>query len=277
MKGIILALSMFLAGGLAAQDFTMGIYDQEFRFDNVDGLGTGMTCLAIKTTDGAPRDILGFTASVENDPVLLTPSGVVPGPDLEAATAPGGPDFFAVQLFPNGVTIAAIFDFLLAGVVPVSDYSEMATLNYDFTGALAGTTQETTTFLFLGLLGDPLVFPEVLDDAGVPVPVLEDVLPPNSGAITFVAEDLFFRGDLDGDEAMTLNDPVLGLRNLFEGLPIGCEEACDADDSGSINLVDPVAMLRHQFAGDPPLPDPFGACGVDPTADDLTCQVRSCP
>jgi len=58
--------------------------------------------------------------------------------------------------------------------------------------------------------------------------------------------------------------------------PIYCDDAGDADDSGSINLTDPVNILSALFVTGAPLPPPFSECGADPTADSLGCQL-SCP
>ena len=47
--------------------------------------------------------------------------------------------------------------------------------------------------------------------------------------------------------------------------------AVDANDDGGLDIADAVKILGHLFAQAGPLPDPFGACGTDPTSDDLGC------
>lgn len=61
-------------------------------------------------------------------------------------------------------------------------------------------------------------------------------------------------------------------------MSIPCEKSADANDDGSLDLSDSVAVLAHLFLGAGGLPAPFPGCGVDPTDDPLTCeQSPSCP
>ena len=52
-----------------------------------------------------------------------------------------------------------------------------------------------------------------------------------------------------------------------------CLDAADANDDGAVNIADAVSILGHLFGGEEPLPDPFLACGPDPTDDSLTCDT----
>jgi hypothetical protein len=85
----------------------------------------------------------------------------------------------------------------------------------------------------------------------------------------------FRRGDADGDGAVSLTDVVLTLAALFQGrVQPACADAADADDNGSLSLADAVHTLNHLFRGGPapPAPGPE-ACGMDPTADELSCEA----
>ena len=86
-------------------------------------------------------------------------------------------------------------------------------------------------------------------------------------------EKNFIRGDCDGDGAGAITDAVLLLNRLFlGGAAPGCADACDANDSGDLDLSDAVWTLSYLFLGGPaPLP-PFPAAGPDPTPDPLGCQ-----
>jgi hypothetical protein len=80
----------------------------------------------------------------------------------------------------------------------------------------------------------------------------------------------FRRGDVDGDGAASITDPVLLLSHLFlGGAAPACPDAADADDSGVLDLTDAIYDLDWQFLGGPapPAPGP-DACGSDPTAED---------
>jgi hypothetical protein len=83
---------------------------------------------------------------------------------------------------------------------------------------------------------------------------------------------LFRRGDTNADGELNLTDPVTLLNVLFAGggdLP--CADAGDNDDSGALNVTDPVYLLNHLLSSGPAPVEPFAACGVDPTDDELEC------
>jgi len=91
----------------------------------------------------------------------------------------------------------------------------------------------------------------------------------------------FVRGDVNQDGRLTVSDSIAVLRYLF---PAGdqvpaCLDACDMNDDGRINVADPVYLLGYLFADGPAVPPPAGsppaACGPDPTADSLGCEIFS--
>jgi hypothetical protein len=51
-----------------------------------------------------------------------------------------------------------------------------------------------------------------------------------------------------------------------------CLDTADTNDDGTIDVADAITVLSHLFAGSGDLPDPFGECGIDPTADELDCS-----
>ena len=93
----------------------------------------------------------------------------------------------------------------------------------------------------------------------------------------------FQRGDCNDDGAKNIADPVRLLTFLFPPTPtlatLDCEKACDANDDGFLNISDAIAMLSVLFPTTTPLewtaPD---ICGLDPTADGLSCSgYTNCP
>lgn len=64
-------------------------------------------------------------------------------------------------------------------------------------------------------------------------------------------------------------DPQLPFR--FGPTP-PCFNAADCNDDGAVDIADAIALVSHLFAGAGSLPEPFGACGIDPTVDDLGCE-----
>lgn len=93
------------------------------------------------------------------------------------------------------------------------------------------------------------------------------------------ARSPFVRGDVDEDGRVAVADAIVSLNHLFGGGPRPpCGAAADLDDDGRIWLTDPLALVRHLFQGGDPPPPPHGACGVDPTPDDLGCaRFSGCP
>jgi hypothetical protein len=87
----------------------------------------------------------------------------------------------------------------------------------------------------------------------------------------------FRRGDVDFSGGITITDPILILRHLFQGAgPLPCPDAADADDLGTIDIDDAILLLGYIFLGlDPPAEPQL--CGVDAELDDLeSCNGPGC-
>ena len=83
----------------------------------------------------------------------------------------------------------------------------------------------------------------------------------------------FSRGDTDGDGSLGLSDAIVTLIHLFQGGgPLPCAKAADANDDGTLNLTDPVHVLNYLFMSGTPPAEPL-ECGVDPSGDELGCDV----
>ena len=83
----------------------------------------------------------------------------------------------------------------------------------------------------------------------------------------------FRRGDANADGDMNLTDAAVILGALFGGQAdaVTCEKSADSNDNGALEISDGIHLLAHLFQAGPAPAEPFGACGVDPTADSLTC------
>ncbi len=93
-------------------------------------------------------------------------------------------------------------------------------------------------------------------------------------------EASFRRGDPNADGEGDVSDAVSILLYLFGGQSnaVACEKAADLDDNGLLDLTDAVSLLGVLFLGVPAPPEPFAACGVDPTQDNLSCGTPpDCP
>ncbi len=92
-------------------------------------------------------------------------------------------------------------------------------------------------------------------------------------------ETVFTRGDANADGGIDIADAVAVLGYLFaSGAPFACASSADANDDGRLDLSDAVRILVHLFGDGAPLPEPFTACGGDPTEDGLECAIPApCP
>jgi len=96
------------------------------------------------------------------------------------------------------------------------------------------------------------------------------------GGCQIVPETLFRRGDCNLDEMVDLSDAATVLGQQFNGLPVGCDDACDANDDGKINLADSVYLLNYLFLFGPTTPAPGPEeRGGDPTEDNLGCALST--
>jgi len=95
--------------------------------------------------------------------------------------------------------------------------------------------------------------------------------------ISFEVKNItFLRGDVNNDGKVDISDPVRLLDYLFKaGDDISCLDAGDANDDGELDISDAIKILLYLTDSEkvPNLPAPFGAVGVDPTADLLTCNL----
>jgi len=91
----------------------------------------------------------------------------------------------------------------------------------------------------------------------------------NNTLVHVVPEEIFQRGDCNSDDKVDLADTAAMLANQFNGHPILCPDACDANDDGTLNMADSVFLLLwlFKFGEVPPDPGPFDD-GPDPTIDD---------
>jgi len=89
----------------------------------------------------------------------------------------------------------------------------------------------------------------------------------------------FMRGDASADGVLDVGDAVTVLMHLFaSGRAPACAKTADADEDGRLTLGDPILELNYLFANGRPLPPPLQTCGLDPTADRLTCEAfPACP
>ena len=88
---------------------------------------------------------------------------------------------------------------------------------------------------------------------------------------------LFVRGDANQDGSIDIADAIQNVTCLFFCFP-PCFDAMDTNDDGAWNIADTVYLLTYLFQNTAPPPAPFGACGQDPSVDNLDCDsFPGCP
>ncbi len=94
------------------------------------------------------------------------------------------------------------------------------------------------------------------------------------GGIEIIGEVGFFmRGDANFDLERNITDPTVTLRFLFmNGPPLLCDDSGDSNDDGQLDVSDAVHTLNRLFISSDPFPAPHD-WGVDPTPDDLGCDI----
>ncbi len=97
-------------------------------------------------------------------------------------------------------------------------------------------------------------------------------LDPSVVAVAIPAEALFLRGDANADGRIDISDAIAILFSCFGGgfIPT-CWDSADGNDDGAIDIADVISVLSYLFTGASPLPEPFGACGVDPSDEEVGC------
>lgn len=86
----------------------------------------------------------------------------------------------------------------------------------------------------------------------------------------------FTRGDINVDGKMDLSDAIYLLTYLYvDGDPPPCFDSADLNDNGKLDLADGIMVLVYLYSTGAIIPEPFEACGHDPTPDNLSCNAFS--
>lgn len=221
------------------------------------------------------QGVQAFSFGVQYDPTDVSLLAVLPGAEIDATNCGAGADFFGVNLFPNGATVACVVSIgppFTTRELRIAGDNEVALLGFSVSpSATMGTPID-----FVDTLGNPTVGIELTVDAQAVAPAT------TSGSISLggAAGD-FQRGDCNNDGTNNIADGIFLLGFLFpQGPPnpLDCQDACDTNNDGSLNIADAVLLLDSLF-GMPPavLPGPV-TCGADTGGDILDCTGYSnCP
>ena len=106
--------------------------------------------------------------------------------------------------------------------------------------------------------------------SGVVVPVVAVIL--NSCISLFAADAMLIRGDSNRDGRVSIADAANVLLYLGLGGPEpACLAAADTDAKGTLNINDPIRILKVLYLGEDSIAAPFPECGIV-TLGELTCE-----
>ena len=100
--------------------------------------------------------------------------------------------------------------------------------------------------------------------------------------------EIFARGNANNlDFDVNIADAIWILGHLFPqptSLPLDCIDAADANNSGAVDIADPIYLLGFLFGGGPIIPYPYPECGYDIDIDEIdidypgtACDTPICP
>ncbi|MEM7167258.1 MAG: PKD domain-containing protein [Planctomycetota bacterium] len=223
-----------------------------------------------------PLPMEGFTVAIVYDASFVNNVAVTLAGSL---TGPFAPELFVSSNNPNGANSTLVHTVLMEVSPPIDGFAippgqrqRISSIEYSVDDMAPEGTVVPWVFTDQ-LLSPPM--DNVFAQLGTSTQPFLD-----SGSTTVVAapQNLFIRGDATGDGSVDIADAVAILAQLFNGLPAaGCADGGDANDSGGINIADAVAVLTFLFGGGQQLMYPSPGCGLDPTADNLTCSQSYCP
>lgn len=227
-------------------------------------------------TLSCPAEAYGFSFGLAHDSAALQIDSADLGAALSGFNGGSGPDFVSLVTAPSngdGLIMAVVISLgPTLAVLPIGDDQQIALVHYS---ALPTAPVGSTSINFTGDLAPPAPSP--------PTPIVVStgevgaLVNTSGGSFTIEEQPLgtaFVRGDVDGNGAHDLSDPVKILNYLFlAGEQPECMKSADCNDNGAVDLADPVYLLDWLYTGGPILPAPIDACGIDPTEDSLICDT----
>lgn len=217
------------------------------------------------------EDLQGFSISLVYDPLVWEFSHVeITGTITETA----GAEF--VEEFSNDDQGNAVLGVLLdilppyAGQVIPSTGIELEVARFYFDVQPDVFESLETTIGFAPSPGTPVVDNVFVIGNQSVQPLTIDTV------IEVAVQNIFLRGDADGDLYLDLSDVINNLVFMTGACPEcpdpTCYKALDVNDNGVIDLADGVQLVNYLYTFGPPPAAPFPEPGPDPTPDDLTCE-----
>jgi hypothetical protein len=179
----------------------------------------------------------------------------------------------------EGVVSAVILSLSRDVYLPASGDSSLLKLVVECTVPASGCASGAINFVD-GLVGTGQPVKNVItyaegttrrDDGG---PLDNDADAYEAGEFFACVAPIFIRSDANDDGTTNLSDSVAMLKHLFlGGNNIPCLRSADVTDDDLIDLADAVHLLNHLFASGPPPAPPYPRCWVDPDPGTLPCAM----
>ncbi|MEM7263466.1 MAG: hypothetical protein AAF488_15865, partial [Planctomycetota bacterium] len=262
--------------------------DLEFRageYDVTIGTAGEVVPFSIQPTMASastPFTSAAFSMSLETNVEFIQPLGGDPIGALAAINGGAGPDFFAVTLYLEGLTLGCVYDFQTTQPIDI-DIAGVQLVEFHFqTLAGAVTSSVITDLTWSSALGDPAPINTVVapDQSNSLPNLFHGNINLLLGGSPFMEPQVAYqRGDVNNDGLYDISDVIFYLTYLFgSGETLGCEAAGDGNDDKELDVADAIYFLSHLFAGGSAPPAPFDNCGSDTSVDRLSClSYDNCP
>lgn len=246
----------------------------QIRISNVQAQPGADATVTVSLAHNATQGFNGLTTGFSHDPDLLTPVSVEALPAVLGVNGGQGPEF--LELYPlvgvgaAGVHgVAVFFTGSLLGpdsMIPPGGSIPLFDITYEVN---AGASDGDTSIVKV----DPLVGANPIGFAYVVSAVVfdEPLNQPLPGTVLVREQVSFIPGDVNGNGAIELMDPIGALQWMFMSLSVTCPMAIDANEDGLTMVDDVIYMLMYLFTSGP------GMGGVCRTTAYHNCTNGVCP
>lgn len=275
---LLVSLSLLICGEANAQAEN---YTMKFSQGPIGSSGEEVSITALFDIEHGANPLAGWSLGICHDFALVQPIRATSGATCEVVKNGSPADFNQIHYYggdaadSGGVIQGVIICFAICAPLPPGLDYEILKIDY----ALVGPSESTATIRYCDDAGIPNLPPVDLVVVPMTGPLSGAALTPNveEATITITEEEkliAFIRGDCNGDKTLSLADGLYGLQHIFTvGSALICEDACDTDDSGILEVTDMIHIFNFHFLDGPAPGAPYPTAGVDPTTDDnLDCS-----
>lgn len=234
---------------------------------------TGSTTASVIFDNTGASDVDGWSFGVCHDGAVVQLTAFVNSSLVATINAGMMPGFGSITLVNAGTggTQGIVID--LFGAVKLAPGTGYAFVDATYTN-VAGTEGQTANVAICNTLGTPAVA-DVIVIGGASITPTEVA---GSIAVVEVVEPMFIRGECNGDGSYNIADGVWTLNMLFQGGPAStCNEACDANNDGTVDSADAVFTFMYQLLDGAAPPAPFPGCGIDDVMGADCASFAGCP